>query len=279
MRHGSVTAAANDLHLTQSTVSRLIAGLEESLGKPLFTRHRKRLLPSDAARAYAADVTRALDQIQRASMTLIANPSGGALNLSVLPTFAARWLGPRLGRFLEANPGVAVNLSTKIQRFSFAAEGHDAAIFFGTDDWPEAQHMKLFDESLTACASPAFLADHPITDPGDLAALPLLQLETRPLGWADWFAAHGSAGVVPTGMVMDQFSMMIQAAISGLGIALLPSYIAKAEIADGRLHPVLTPDIPATGAYWLAWPEARQGYPPFKRFRSWLTEAPPLANT
>ena len=196
--------------------------------------------------------------------------AGGALSLSVLPTFATRWLAPRLGRFLEQNPGISFNLSTKIQRFSFASETFDAAIYFGEPDWPGARHLKLFDETLTACASPGFLAQNPIAAPSDMAGLPLLQLETRPTGWADWFAAHGVADQAASGMVMDQFSMMIQAAISGLGIALLPHYLARPEIEENRLHPVLNQAVPATGAYWLAWPEEKDGYAPLARFREWI---------
>lgn len=276
MRHESVTAAANELHLTQSTVSRLIRSLEAQLGKELFARQKNRLVPNAEAAAYQADVTRGLDIIQRAGMALIANPGGGALSLSVLPTFATRWLAPRLGRFLEQNPGIALNLSTKIQRFSFASESFDAAIYFGDGDWPEARHLKLFDERLTACAAPDFLTRHPVSSPADLAGLPLLQLETRPRGWSDWFAAQGAPQMTGAGMVMDQFSMMIQAAISGLGIALLPHYLAEVEIGDGRLAPVLSEAVPASGAYWLVWPETKEGYAPLARFREWLAaEAAP----
>lgn len=272
MRHASVTAAADELHLTQSTVSRLVASLERQLGKPLFTRDRKRLTPTPEAQVYAASVTQGLDVIQRASMGLIANPGGGVLSLSVLPTFATRWLAPRIGQFLADNPGISINLSTKIQRFSFASEAFDAVIFFGQPDWPDAHHLRLFDERLTACASSDFLARHPIAAPSDMAGLPMLQLETRPSGWAAWFAAQGAAGGPASGMVMDQFSMMIQAAIAGLGVALLPSYLAQPEIDEGRLTPILRAGVPGEGAYWLAWPDRRQGDPAFVRFRDWIAD-------
>jgi LysR family transcriptional regulator, glycine cleavage system transcriptional activator len=270
MRHRSVTAAADELHLTQSTVSRMVASLERQLGKPLFTRDRKRLTPTPEAVTYAASVTQGLDVIQRASMGLIANPGGGALSLSVLPTFATRWLAPRIGQFLSDNPGVSINLSTKIQRFSFAGEAFDAVIYFGQPDWPDAHHLKLFDERLTACASPALLAQNPVQTLADMAGLPLLQLETRATGWAAWFRAQGGTPPVVAGMVMDQFSMMIQAAIAGLGVALLPRYLAEPEILDGRLLPLLRPAVPGDGAYWLAWPERRDQDPAFRRFRHWI---------
>ncbi|SIT05290.1 LysR family transcriptional regulator [Paracoccus saliphilus] len=272
MRNGSVTGAAQDLSLTQSTVSRLVQSLEAQLGQPLFIRHRKRLVPTEAAHRYFREISQALDQIQRSSMSLIANPDGGSLDLAVLPTFATRWLAPRLPAFLSANPGVSVNLATRFKSFSFDAERFDAVIYFGQDDWPGAVHVKLFDEQVTACASPEFLSRYPVTRAEDLDDLVLLQLETRLTAWADWFAGQGAeAPPIRNGMLMDQFSMMIQAAISGLGVALLPDYLAQIEIAEGRLQPILRPAVPGTGAYWLAWPAARQGLKPLEAFRGWIT--------
>ena len=273
MRRGSVTGAAQDLGLTQSTISRLLQSLEAQLGQSLFTRHKKRLKPTEAAQRYFRDISGALDIIQRAGMSLIANPDGGTLDLAVLPTFATRWLAPRLPDFLSQHPGVSINLATRFTTFSFETEPFDAVIFFGRDDWPGAEHLKLFGERLTACASPQFLASHPITQAGDLAGCVLLQLETRPGAWSDWFAGQdvpAPEGI--SGMMMDQFSMMIQAAISGLGVALLPDYLARIEIAEGRLLPILRPNVPGRGAYWLAWPGRKAGLKPLEAFRGWLAE-------
>lgn len=269
VRHGSVTQAARELDLTQSTVSRLVQNLETQLGRELFVRRGKKLLPTETAETYFRNVSHALSLIHRASMGVVANPQGGILSLATLPTFGTRWLGPKLGDFLTANPGVTVNLATRVQRFDFDTEPFDAVIFFGEPDWPKASHMKLFDERLTACASADFLAHHPIHDSSDLAGLPLLQLETRPTAWPVWFRSQGSFVPATTGMLMDQFSMMIQAAISGLGIALLPDYLAQAEIAEGRLLPVLKRAVPGTGSYWLAWPEVGNRNGPLRAFTQW----------
>lgn len=270
VRHRSVTAAAAELDLTQSTVSRLILSLEQQLGKDLFTRQKKRLIPNAAALTYQRDIAKALDMIQKASTSVVANPEGGTISLAVLPTFATRWLGPRLGQFLQQSPGVAVNLSTRVQRFDFANEVFDAAIYFGADDWPGTGHLKLFDERVTACASARFLAAHDLSDPARLAELPILYLESRPNAWADWFAAHGVTAQTGGGMLMDQFSMMIQAAISDIGIALLPDYLAQIEIAEGRLLPIHRQAVPMRGAYWLVWPEDRRDFAPLLAFRRWL---------
>ncbi|QKV20171.1 LysR family transcriptional regulator [Oricola thermophila] len=270
MRHKTVTSAAGELNLTQSTVSRLVNNLEHQLGQALFVRERKRLHPTDAALAYSRNVTQALDIIQRASMSLVANPGGGSLSLAVLPIFGTRWLSPRLGQFLDTNPGISMTLATRIQRFSFEHEAFDAVIFFGEADWAGANHSRLFEEHITACASPAFLERHPVSDASDLAGLPLLQLESRPNAWNVWFRAQGAAMPKTSGMLMDQFSMMIQAAISGLGIALLPDYLARTEIEEGRLAPILRTGVPGTGSYWLAWPKVKDDYQPLRAFRDWI---------
>ncbi|MFB2594591.1 LysR family transcriptional regulator [Paracoccus sp. p4-l81] len=273
LREGTVSAAAQDLGLTQSTVSRLIQTLEAQLGVALFLRHRKRLTPTEAALRFGTEISAALDLIQRGSLSLVANPDGGHLNLAVLPTFGTRWLAPRLPGFLSAHPGVSVNLTTRFHRFGFQTEPFDAVIFFGQPDWADADHLKLFSERITACAAPDLLARQPIAAPSDLAGQMLFQLPTRPGAWADWFAGQGAAPVAAQGMVMDQFSMVIQAAIAGMGIALLPDYLARMEIAEGRLAPVLRPAVPSRGAYWLAWPRARGGLNALRAFRGWLAQA------
>lgn len=271
LRTGSTSAAARELQLSQSTVSRLIQNLEEQLDKPLFHRERRRLVATAAAVAYGRDVTRALDLLERASMQLVANPEGGTLSIAILPAFGTRWLAPRLGGFLADHPGISVSLATRIRPFNIVTEGFDAAIHFGRDDWPGAGHLKIFDERLTACAAPALLARHPIASVEDLRGQQLFQLETRPNAWPTFFSGQDAAAVPVRGMLFDQFAPMIQAAIAGLGIALLPDYLAEAEIAEGRLVPILQASVPGTGSYWLAWSLDRAAYPPLDAFRSWLS--------
>jgi DNA-binding transcriptional LysR family regulator len=270
VRHRSVTAAATELNLTQSTVSRLILSLEEQLGKELFVRERRRLVPNSAALTYQREIAGALDMIHRASMSVVANPDGGILTLAIPPTFATRWLGPRLGQFLGENPGITINISTRIGRLDFEGEVFDAAIFLGKQDWKEVNYLKLFDEKVTACVSPEFATSHRLMRLDDLEGVPMLQLDSLPNVWADWFRGQGGEPSAPSGMLMDQFSMMIQAAISGLGIALLPDYLAQIEITEGRLVPVLKQAVPLHEAYWLVWPKRKDNDVPLRVFRSWL---------
>lgn len=273
IRTGSTLAAANDLNLTQGAVSRLIQNLEAQLGVQLFRREGRRLVPTENALAYARDVAKAMDLISRASMRVRSTPGGGTLALSILPTFGTRWLAPRLPDFLSAHPGVTINLGTRLRPFDFAEEGFDAAIHFGEATWPEAGFARLFDEKMVACAAPGFMASHPVAGPRDLVGLPLLQLETRPAAWSDWFAHHGVAEAVPLGMLFDQFAAMIQAAIYGMGVALLPEFLAKTELAEGRLVDVWGGPVPSRGSYYLVWPLSAEGYPPLVAFRDWLVQA------
>lgn len=270
VRHGSVTAAAAELNLTQSTVSRLILALEEQLGRELFARERRRLVPNAAALNYQRKIARALDMIHRSSMSVVANPDGGTLSLAVPPTFASRWLGPRLGRFMGENPGILINMSTRIGRLDFEGEVFDAAIYCGLDDWEGVNSLKLFEENVTACVSSGFAKSHRLMCLDDLENLPMLQLESQPNVWADWFRGQGGHPPAPSGMLMDQFSMMIQAAIAGLGIAILPDYLAQIEISEERLVPVLEEAVPLREAYWLVWPKRKEDDVPLRVFRSWL---------
>lgn len=270
IRTGSTLASARDLDLTQGAVSRLIQNLEAQLGVTLFLRERRRLLPTGHALAYARDVGKALDLISRGSMRVRSNTGGGTLSLAILPTFGTRWLAPRLPRFLAVHPGITINLGTRLKPFDFEEEGFDAAIHFGRDDWAGAGSARLFDERLVACCAPSFLAAHPAARARDLIGLPLLQLETRPNAWARWFAHHGVEGPVPQGMLFDQFAPMIQAVIHGLGVALLPEFLAKAELADGRLVRAFGEPVGGPEAYYLVWPAVGAGYPPLQAFRDWL---------
>ena len=163
-------------------------------------------------------------------------------------------------------------MSTRIGTVDFVGEAFDAAIYFGSGDWNGLNRLKLLDETATACAAPGFAARHALTSLEALSDQPRLQLESRPDAWADWYTAQGDVAPATDGMVVDQFTMMIQAAISGLGVALLPEYLAEIEISEGRLVEVLTRAVPVRGAYWLVWPMAKEDHPPLRALREWLAD-------
>lgn len=270
-RLGSATAAADALSLSQSAVSRQIQTLEDQLGAKLFLREGRGMILTPEGVQYASEVRSALSQIAQASMKLAVNPSGGSVNLAILPTFGMRWLVPRLPDFARRHPEITINLSTRIQPFSFAAEGFDAAIRFGQDDWPGTQAIKLRPEAVIAVCAPGILEDRPLHRPEDLLSLPLLHIETRPDAWAAWFSAHDVPVPRVTGTVYDQFATITQAALHGLGVALLPDYLAAQDLATGRLVAAWGDATPSPGAYYLVWPESKSSDRALARFRDWIT--------
>lgn len=280
-RLGSATAVAEEMNQTQSAVSRQLRGLEDSLGRTLFIRRARRLHLTAEARAYAAEIRDALAQIARASMKLGFDPGGGTLGLAILPTFGMRWLIPRLPDFARAHPEVTINLTTRIDTVDFATDPYDAALHYGTGGWDGVAALKLRPEQVIAVAAPGLLEGLPLSRPGDVAALRLLHIASRPDAWRDWFKAQGAPDIQPTGTVHDQFSTLLQAALHGLGVALLPDYLVEADLAAGRLVPVWGGAVPGRGAYYLVYPVEKSGNAALMRFRDWLagqaeTEDDPL---
>lgn len=267
-RLGTASAAAVELNLTQGAISRALQGLEAQLGVTLIVRERQRMHLTPAAKDYVAAVRKALHLLASASVTLRANPTGGSLNLAILPAFGMHWLAPRLARFAQSHPEVTVNLSTRLRPFDFAGTAFDAAIHYGRQDWPEVGYLKLMDEEVIAVAAPGLA---PLAKATGILSHPLLQLESRPGDWGRWLAHHGHPGQRPPGMMFDQFATLIQAAIHGMGLALIPTFLIGRELAEGRLVPVFGPAVAALGSYYLVWPQPGPDRAPLRSFRDWLT--------
>ncbi len=269
-RTGSVTRAAEELSLTQSAVSRQIRALEDQVGVALFHRAKQTIRLTAGGAAYAREVREALAKISAASLTLRANPMGGTLTLATLPTFGARWLLPRLPSFLAAWPGITVNLITRSEPFDFTGSGMDAALHFGTADWPGAHMLPLMGESVIPVCSPDLRAHTGFATAADLRRAPLLHLTSRPDAWEVWLRHHGVDATQVQGMLLDQFTALASAAQAGLGIALLPEFLFVAELAEGRLVPAIQLPLRSEGAYHLCWPPDRADHPPLIAFRDWL---------
>lgn len=270
-RLGSASAVAEELALTQSAVSRQLQTLETQLGVDLVQRDRKRLSLTPAAQSYVAEVRQALNQIAQASLRLQVAPLGGTLHLAILPTFGMRWLMPRLPDFARLYPEVTINMSTRLRPFNFASEPFDAAVHFGQPDWPGTDRLLLKHEQVLPVCAPTLLPDGPPRDPAVLLHKPLLHIQTRPRAWADWFGQMGVEVPSPLpGTMYDQFSTITQAALHGLGIALMPDYLIEQDVATGRLMAVHDRPVEAQGAYYLVWPQTRGRDPALRLFRDWL---------
>lgn len=268
-RLGSATSAATELSLTQSAISRQLKTLEEQLGVSLLLRQGRQMTLTAAGQSYVAQVRDVLNQLAQASVAARSNPTGGALNLAILPAFGMHWLAPRLRDFARIHPEVTVNLSTRLKPFTIDQSSFDAAIHFGHTDWPGVNYLPLMAETVVPVCAPSLLAA-PLAEPRDVLDHPLLHLETRPRGWARWLSALGLEIDPPTGMVFDQFSTMAQAAIHGLGIALLPTFFAEPYLRDGQLILASGRSAQSNGQYYLVWPETRQPSIGLEAFRAWL---------
>jgi LysR family glycine cleavage system transcriptional activator len=266
-RLGTASAAADELNLTQGAISRALQGLEHQLGVPLLRRERQRLRLTPAGQDYVAEVRKALHLLASASITLRANPTGGSLNLAILPAFGMHWLAPRLARFTQTYPEVTLNLSTRLKPFDFSTTPFDAAIHYGRQDWPAVHYLKLMDEDVLAVAAPGFPK---LTAASDILQHPLLQLDSRTGDWGRWLAHHGHPGIRPPGMMFDQFATLTQGAIHGMGAALIPTFLIQRELTEGRLIPIFGPAIRALGSYFLVWPDTRPDRGPLRSLRLWL---------
>lgn len=268
-RLGTGAAAAASLGLSQGAISHQLTGLEELLGVALLRREKQRLYLTPAAKDYVGEVRKALQTLASASLALRANPTGGSLNLAILPAFGMHWLAPRLARFAAQHPEVTVNLSTRLKPFDFSDSRFDAAVHYGKQDWPGAEFLKLMEEDILAVAAPS-LVSAPLASADAVLALPLLQLESRLGDWSRWFGHFGVTAPRSGGMMFDQFATMAQGAVHGLGAALLPMFLIERELAEGRLVPVFGPPVRAYGSYYLVWPKALPSRAPLASFRRWL---------
>jgi len=264
-RLGSATLAAQELSLTQGAVSRQIKALEQQLGCDLMRRSGRSLELTAAGKTYAQDIAGILAQLGKATVALQANPDGGVLHLAILPAFGMHWLAPRLPDFGRSYPEVTLNLSTHLGPFDLASSPYDAAIHFGRKDWPNAHHMFLAEETVLPVCAPGYLKPS-----ADINTHTLLHLETRPRGWARWLAAHDQAMPVNPGMQFDQFSTMAQAAVHGLGVALLPTFVAQPYLDNSSLVLASKDPLQSIGNYFLVWPDTLNEPKILTKFLTWM---------
>ncbi|WP_237045820.1 LysR family transcriptional regulator [Aquipseudomonas alcaligenes] len=274
-RHQSFTRAADELALTQSAVCRQIAGLEEFLGIELFRRSRRGVKLTEAGLAYSRKVAAQLDAVERDTLAAMGRQGAVAIELAVVPTFATQWLVPRLKAFQQLHPEVTVHLTNRTRPFLFADTSFDAAIYFGDGEWSGTEaHYLMPEEPLPVC-SPELLGERTQFAAAELASLPLLQQSTRPYAWRQWFAAQGLN--VPrdmSGPRYELFSMLAQAAMHGMGVALIPPFLIQRELDAGLLvpaHPAAL--LSSDRAYRLMIPERKVESAALRAFRDWLLQA------
>jgi LysR family glycine cleavage system transcriptional activator len=275
-RHLNFSRAAEELAVTPGAVSQQIQNLEDYVGAALFKRTPRGLLLTDSAQTALPALREAFDRLAEAASLLTAAVDGRRLTLTAPPSFAAKWLVPRLGRFEAAHPQVDVWLSADMDLVDFAASDVDLAIRYGPGPYPGLEAIRLLNETVIPVMSPELAATNPARAPGDLARHVLLHDgssnadESCP-DWQMWLAARGVRGVDATrGPRFNQSSLVIEAAVSGRGVALAKRTLAQDDLDAGRLVAPMPISTMIDFAYFLVHPKAKGRLPQVKSFVGWI---------
>ncbi len=276
VRHLSFTAAAKELGTSQPAVSQRIGLLEEDLGVPLFKReHRGVSLTADGVQLFTA-VRESLGGIGEAAAKIRSRRTRQVLTVATDFGFATYWLMPRLAALRELVPNLDVRIVTTQSEFDIRGEPVDVAIAFGAGPWPGCSAARIFPEIVVPVCSPGFFTQHGLGGhAADLAQLPLLHLESagplRWLGWENWFALQGLG---TTGenrdLTLNNYPLVIQAAIAGQGIALGWVPLVDDLVRNGQLVPAFNTPARTANGYFLVEPQAQRSPEPVQRFRAWI---------
>ena len=274
-RHLSFTRAAAELHVTQAAVSHQIKALELHLGLALFRRLNRSLKLTEEGETLFPSVSQAFEILADATQRLYGQLSTGVLTVSVLHSFAAGWLVPRLVRFRALHPEIDVHLATSEHLVDFTRESVDVAIRYGIGRWPPLNAERLWTEELFPVCSPALLETGPaLRRPQDLRHFTLLHDDMRE-DWRMWLMAADVTHIDPTrGPAFRNSNLVIQAAVAGEGVALGRSVLVADPLADGRLIKPFDISLPAHHAYYVVCPETSLSRPKVKAFRDWLLSEP-----
>jgi len=272
-RHGSFVRAAEELALSEGAVSRQIGRLEGFLGVSLFERVGNRVRLAPGGTRYAAQVREILDRLERDSLYLMGQPIAGAsLDIAAIPTFATRWLIPRLRRFQDKNPNITVHIAERMDPFILAGSGFDAAIHFEHPAWAGMHLHRLLEEVLVPVCHPALLAD--AGSNVSLDELPRLHRRQNPDAWQLYAQETGIALTnSAVGARYDLHSMLIAAALAGLGVALVPRLYVGAELEQGRLVAPWPDGKAITKNFCLVLPEPIElSEAPLQAFAKWILD-------
>ncbi len=264
--------AAEELHVTPSAVSHGIQALEDWLGAPLFVRGSRSLGLTIAGEAYLPYVRDALTLLARGTEQVPGQTPRGTLSVSVVPTFAQRWLVPNLPRFQQRHPEIAITLDTAHRRVTFPLDGVDLAIRMGQGPFPGLFAVKLVTEQLFPVCSPDLARKEPeLRLPEDLRRATILHVTTITEDWAAWLKASGNADI-PSGRALrfDTIQLALEAAMQVLGVAIGRRPLIDDDLAAGRLVKLFDPVILGSTSYWLVGASESMARPEVAAFRDWM---------
>ncbi len=265
----SFSAAAAELNVTHGAISHQIRSLEESVGVALFARQGRRVVLTAEGAAFAAAIRGALSKVSEAVEALSPIERERKLKISVLPSFASRWLMPRLGKFLEANPQYEISVEANQTKSNFTSDGVDVAIRFGAGPWPGLHSERLAGDSYFPVCSPKFRRGKLPTKPAQLVGLRLFRND--PELWEKWFAAAGlQATPNPTGIDYNDAAIFLQQAIAGEGIALTRRSLIADDFSNGKLVRLFDIEIKSENDYHLVCLPQNANSRRVRAFRDWM---------
>ncbi|MEC5215318.1 LysR family glycine cleavage system transcriptional activator [Actimicrobium sp. GrIS 1.19] len=268
-RHQNFSRAADEIHVTHGAISHQVRALEAELGVQLFTRAGKRIALTEHGQQFAIALRRSLLDIAIATDVVKAATGHRRLTISSLSSFAARWLSPRLGNFIEQFPDIEVRLQSSTYLTDFAREDVDVAIRFGQGNYPGLAEEWVMDDYYYPVASPHFNGGKLPATPQDLVRSALLRCDLEP--WMPWFKAANVALPEPTaGIIFQDSTMLVRAAIDGQGIALTRHGMVSSDVASGALVRLFDVTVKCPSSYYFVCPPASLQKSQVKAFRDWL---------
>ncbi len=267
-RERSLTKAAESLHVTHGAISHQIKSLESDLGVRLVERAGRGIRLTDEGERFATRVRTAFAELMTAVQEITTRTNPRLLRVSVVPSFAARWLLPRIGRFLAAHPDIDLDVRANLANVDFQRDDADVAIRYGFGKWDGVGVEHLLDDSFFPVCSPRITGGVP-KRPADLARYTLLRADNEP--WKPWFEAAGLDWPEPTrGPIFNDSSHMMQAAAEGQGIALGRSTLLGNDERNGVLVRPFAIEAPAPRGFYLVYPPRNADSPKLATFRTWL---------
>jgi LysR family transcriptional regulator, glycine cleavage system transcriptional activator len=269
-RHLSFSRAADELNVTHGAVSRQIRQLETFVGRPLFYRSTRRVALTAAGARYASAVRNSFEALLHATIEAQRRDETHPLVVSLMDSFAAKWLMPRLPRFYETHAGISVRLHTSDDLVDFWRDGIDLAIRYGNGIYPGCAADLLMDEAVLAVCSPSLLSD-----PGALKSVEELKqqrlIHNTRHSWAKWFEAAGIEDVkLPPGLEVNHSLLLIEAVLRGEGVALVRRALVESELQAGRLVAPFGVTLRERFSYFVVYPSEAIKDARVRAFRDWL---------
>lgn len=261
-RLGSFTEAANELNLTQTAVSHQMKLLEERLNCQMFFRMNRSISLTPEGEVYLKTVQPSLKALEEASRAVSEASDNHSLSISVYPSFAARWLVPRLNGFQAKHPDIRIKLDISHELEDLRAREFDLSIRFGRGKWAGHKSTKLFDEALVPVAAPGLLSSKPVSGVSDLSSHVALHDEAcdgSQDGWSTWLLEAAAPDLSFAGhMTFSDSFLLLEAAVAGQGVALGRRVLIEDDLNAGRLTQLPGPVLDKIYSYWLVEPQRPQ---------------------